>query len=89
MQEDSTEGGEMKRQERMKMMKDMAKQIRLKGRTDAANRWWIVGGRLRESVVPSRMGRHHAEMGRVVEGDEKGRERRMKEIRQHKSAANE
>ena len=40
--EDSTEGEEMKRQERMKVMKDMTKQIRSKGRMDAENRWWVT-----------------------------------------------
>ena len=40
--EDSTEGQEMKRQERMKVMKDMTKQIRSKGRMDAENRWWFA-----------------------------------------------
>ena len=32
---------------------------------------WIVGGRLREGVAPSRMGRHRAHMVRVVEEGEK------------------
>ena len=38
-------------------------------------------------MAPSRMGRHHAEMVRVVEGDEKeGRERKIEELHQHKVA---
>ena len=40
--EDSTEGEEMKRQQRMKTMKDMTKKIRSKGRMDADNRWWVA-----------------------------------------------
>ena len=31
----------MKRQQTMKMMKDMTKKIRSKGRRDADNRWWV------------------------------------------------
>ena len=46
-----------------------------------------VGGRLREGVDSHRMGRHYAEMVRVVEGDDKeGRERQMEEMRQHNMA---
>ena len=40
--EDATEGEEMKRQERMKIMKDTTKKIRSKGRMDAGNRWWVA-----------------------------------------------
>ena len=32
----------MKRQQRMKIMKDMTKQIRSKGRMDADSRWWVA-----------------------------------------------
>ena len=39
MHEDSTEKEEMRRQQRMKVMKDMTKKIRSKGRMDAENRW--------------------------------------------------
>ena len=59
----------MKQQQRMVIMKDLLWTIRSKGRTDAENRWWrcrVVGGRLRESVAPSRMRRHCAEMVSVA-----------------------
>ena len=42
MHEDSTEGEEMKRQERMKVIKDVTKQIRSKGRMEAESRWWVT-----------------------------------------------
>ena len=32
----------MKRQQRVKTMKDMTKKIRSKGRMDAENRWWVA-----------------------------------------------
>ena len=38
---DSTEGEEMKRQKRMKIMKEMTKKIGSKSRIDAENRWWL------------------------------------------------
>ena len=41
MHEESTEGEEMKRQERMKIMKDITKKIGSKGMMDAENRWWV------------------------------------------------
>ena len=41
MHEDSTEE-EMRRQQRMKIMKDMTKKIRSRGRMDAENRWWVA-----------------------------------------------
>ena len=41
-QEESTEGEEMKQQQRMKIMKDVIMKIRLKGRMDAENRWWVT-----------------------------------------------
>ena len=47
---------------------------------------WIVRGRLREGVAPSRMGRHRAEMVRVVQGDEKKTKGQMEEMHQHKVA---
>ena len=31
----------MKRQKRMKLVKDMSKKIRSKGRMDASNSWWV------------------------------------------------
>ena len=68
-QEESVEEEEMKQQQRMVIMKDLLWTIRSKGRTDAENRWWrcrVVGGRLRESVAPSRRGRHCAEMVSVA-----------------------
>ena len=37
--EESTEGEELKRQERMKIVKDMTKKIRSRGRMDAETRW--------------------------------------------------
>ena len=40
MHEDSTEGEEMKRHQRMKIMKEVTK-IGSKGRMDADNRWWV------------------------------------------------
>ena len=40
--EDSTKGEVMKRQERMKVVKDMTKKIRSKGWIDAENRWWVA-----------------------------------------------
>ena len=42
MHEDSTEGEKMKRQQRMKVMKDMTRKIGSKGRIDAENRWWVA-----------------------------------------------
>ena len=33
---------EMKRQQRMKFMKDVTKKIRSRGRMDAENRWWVA-----------------------------------------------
>ena len=42
MHGDSTEEEEMRRQQRMKMMKDMMKKIRSKGRMDAEIRWWVA-----------------------------------------------
>ena len=86
MHDDSTEGEEMKRQQRRKVMKDMTKKIRLKGRMDADNRWW-VGGRLRESVAPSRRGRNRVKMvclvGKMKREDEK---RKKEEMDQQKVA---
>ena len=41
MREDSTEI-EKRRQQRVKVMKDMTKRIRSKGRVDAQNRWWVA-----------------------------------------------
>ena len=40
--EDSIEEEEMKRHQRMKVMKDMTRKIRSKGRMDALNRWWVA-----------------------------------------------
>ena len=39
MHEESTEGEEMKQQQRMKIIKDLT--IRSIGRMDAENRWWV------------------------------------------------
>ena len=41
MKEGSTEE-EMRRQQKMKIMKDMVKKIRSEGRMDAENRWWLA-----------------------------------------------
>ena len=41
-QEESTEEEEMKQQQRMKIMKDLTKKIRSKGRMNAKNRWWVA-----------------------------------------------
>ena len=41
----------------MKVMKDMTRKSRSRGRMDAENRWCVAGGRLREGVAPSRRGR--------------------------------
>ena len=41
MHENSTEEEEMRRQQRMKVMKDMTKKIRSKERLDAGSRWWV------------------------------------------------
>ena len=40
--EDATEGGEMKRQQRMKVMEDMTKKVRSNGRMDADKRWSVA-----------------------------------------------
>ena len=37
-----TEGEEIKQQQRMKIMKGLAKKIISRGRTDAENRWWVT-----------------------------------------------
>ena len=42
MHEDSTEGEETSRQQRMVVLKDMTKMIRSKSRMDAENRWWVA-----------------------------------------------
>ena len=42
MREDSTDEEEMKRQQRMKVMKDMLKKIRSQRRMDAENQWWVA-----------------------------------------------
>ena len=43
MHEDSTQEEEMRRQKkRTKVMKDMTRKIRSKGRMDAENGWWVV-----------------------------------------------
>ena len=60
----------MKRQRRMKVMKDMTKKIRAKGRLDADNSWWVSELLAAESLDPCRMGRHHAESVRLAGRDE-------------------
>ena len=70
-QEESAEEEEMTQQIKMKIMKDVTKKIRSKGRMDAKNRWWVTELLAADSVDPSRMGRHHAEIVRVVGRDEK------------------
>ena len=42
MHEASTEGEEMKRQQRVKVTKDVTKKSRSKGRMDAEHRWWVA-----------------------------------------------
>ena len=42
MHEDSTDQEEMRRQQRMKVMKDMTKKLRSKRRMDAGKRWWVA-----------------------------------------------
>ena len=42
MHEDSTEEEEMRRQPRMKIIKDTMRKIRPKGRMDAESRWWVA-----------------------------------------------
>ena len=64
-QDESAEGEEMKLQQRMKIMKDVTKKIRSKGRMDAENRWWVtelLAADCEKAWIQSRMGRHHAEM---------------------------
>ena len=64
MHEDSMED-EMRRQQRIEVMKEMTRKIRSKGKMDAESRWWIaelLGGRLREGVAPSRRRRNDAKM---------------------------
>ena len=41
MQEGSTEEEEIKQQPSMKVMKDVTRKIRLKGRVDASSSWWV------------------------------------------------
>ena len=41
MQEGQTEKGEMRQQQRLKVMEEMTKKIRSKGRMDANNSWWV------------------------------------------------
>ena len=42
MHEDSTEEKQMKRQQKMKVMKGVLMKIRSKGRMDDENRWWVA-----------------------------------------------
>ena len=43
MHEDSTQEVEMRKQKKgTKVMKDMTRKIRSKGRIDAENRWWVA-----------------------------------------------
>ena len=41
MQEGQTEEEEMRQQQRMKVMKDMTRKNRAKGRMDANSSWWV------------------------------------------------
>ena len=41
-QDVSTEVAEMKQQRRMKIMRDLTRKIRSKGRMDAESRWWVT-----------------------------------------------
>ena len=42
MNEDFTEEEAMRRQQRMKIMKDITKKIKSKGGMDAPHRWWVA-----------------------------------------------
>ena len=63
-QEELAEEEEMKQQQRMKIMKDLTKKIISKGRMDAESRCWTTELLAAdcETVDPSKMGRHHAEV---------------------------
>ena len=53
----------MRQQQRMKVMKDLTKKIRAKGRMDANHSWWdseLLAGDCEKAWPPSRMGRYHA-----------------------------
>ena len=63
-QEESAEEEEMKQQQRMKIMKDLTKKIRSKGRMDAESRWWVTALLAAdcEKAWIHPVGRHHAEV---------------------------
>ena len=42
MHEDCKQEEEMRRQKKTKVMRDMTRKIRSKGRMDAENRWWVA-----------------------------------------------
>ena len=79
----------MKRQQRIKVMKDMTKKVRSKGRMDAENRWWVavlLAADCEKAWLPSRRGRrNHAKMvcsfGKMKKEDEK---RKMEELHQQR-----
>ena len=61
MQESQTEKEVMRQQQRTKVMKDVTKKVRSKGRMDANNNWWVselLAADCEKSVAPSRMGRY-------------------------------
>ena len=65
MLESHTEKDEMRQQPRMKVMADMTRKIKAKGRMNANNSWWdseLLAVDCQKSVTPFRMGRHHATM---------------------------
>ena len=74
-QDESAEGEEMKQQQKLNIMKDLTKKTISKRRIDAESQWWVTEllPADSESVDPSRMGTHHAEVVGVVGENEKGR----------------
>ena len=59
MHEESTEGEGMKRQQRMKIMKNMTKKIGSEGRKGAERRWWVAEllvADCEKRLAPSRKG---------------------------------
>ena len=76
MHEDSTEGDEVKRQQRMKVMKEMMKKIRPKERIDAGNRLCVaefLAADCENAWLHPGEGRHQAKNGMFGWINEKGR----------------
>ena len=58
MQESQTEEQEMRQQQRMKVMTDVTKKIKSKGRMDATDSWWVsqlLAADCKKSVAPPMM----------------------------------